>query len=70
MKYATCADQNYDANTGVCSQIVWTDQPSSLLPPMTTDEGVAVSAAIVAVLGIAFVIRMIRQVGWTASPYH
>lgn len=69
MRYATCADQHYDPNTGTCAVIVWTEQPSSLLPPMTTSEGLQVSAAIVGVLGIALVIRIIKRVVLAASAY-
>jgi hypothetical protein len=66
MRYATCSDQHFDPVAGTCAQIVWIDQPSSLLPPMTTGEGLAVSVAIVGVLGVAFVIRVVIRVAWAA----
>lgn len=67
MKYAACLDQHYDANTGTCSQVVFVEIPSSsILPPMTIGEGLEVSAAIVGVLGVAFVIRLASKVAWSA----
>jgi hypothetical protein len=69
MKYAACADQHYDANTGTCAQITFVELPSSsLLPPMTTGEGMAVSAAIVGVLGIALGIRLMVRIARSAGP--
>lgn len=67
MKTATCLDQHYDANTGTCAQVTWVEQPSSLLPPMTTADGLAVSGGIVLVLGVAFCIRLASRVGWFVS---
>lgn len=63
MKYAACLDPHYDQATGTCAQIVFVDPPS-LLPPMTVGEGLAVSAAIVGVLGVAFIIRLVQRVGF------
>ncbi len=64
MRYAVCLDEHFNATTGTCAHITFLDHPPSLLPPMTVGEGLAVSGGIVAVLGVAFCIRIISRVMW------
>lgn len=63
MRYAACLEQHFDPVTGTCAQIVFVDSPT-LLPPMSVQEGLQISAAIVAVLGVALCIRLVARIGW------
>lgn len=67
MYYATCQEQHYDPNAGTCAQVVWSEQASSLLPPMTTIEGLQIAGAISAVLAIAVSIKFFIKIGNAAS---
>jgi hypothetical protein len=45
---ATCPDANYDAATGTCSQVVYTDSSllGGYLPPLSGDDGATIGFAI------------------------
>lgn len=44
---------------GTCLAPVWIEKPSPILPPLTFEEGVAVSFAIVAVWSVGLALRVI-----------
>ncbi len=69
MRYAVCAEVDFDANAGTCAHVVWQESGPSLLPPLTASEGFAVSGAIAAVLTIAVVVRFTWRVGKSANAY-
>lgn len=55
--YATCADADYNPQTGQCTNVVYVQQPT-LLAPLSIDDGVSIGLAILLCWAIAW--------GWTA----
>lgn len=60
----TCAAQDFDVSTGVCSHQVWIDSPT-VLPPLSVSDGLVLSSAILGLWAIAFGLRFIRRFIWS-----
>jgi hypothetical protein len=61
-----CAQLDYDASTGTCTNEVWLDQPA-LLPPLSVEEGLLISGAMITVICTAQGLKMLRRYIWKGS---
>lgn len=62
--YLACDLADYDTATGVCSAPYYTTlhpHSSSVLPPLTIEEGSAIAGAILLLWGFAFAIKAVKQ---------
>jgi hypothetical protein len=60
MPWLYCAPEAIDAATQQCSAPQWIDFPS-LLPPLTVDEGLRISAAVAGCWALGYTWRLIRS---------
>lgn len=59
--YYSCALEDFDTTTGVCSNPVWVDASPGLLPPLSVEDGIQISTAIITVWTIAFCFKLLRK---------
>lgn len=57
---ATCAPENIDASTSICSHVEWVNYAGGL-PPLSAAEGSAISGIIIGVWAIGFLVRRARK---------
>lgn len=60
MKFAACDESNIDPETGVCSSVVWVDQPQ-LFPSISVDAAEQIGGAILLAWAVAFSWRAIGR---------
>lgn len=59
--YSACPLANFDAVTGVCSNPVWLQAAPGMLPPLSVQDGILISTAIVSVWAVGFGFKMLRK---------
>lgn len=60
MKYAACADQDYDPNAGTCAHVVFVEQPA-MLPDLPIEDAHTITNAAVLFLGICWVGKLMLR---------
>ena len=62
----TCPESSFNPVTGVCDNPVWVSQPS-LLPPLSAEEGLIISSAMITACASAWALKIIRRYIWTRA---
>jgi hypothetical protein len=56
-----CADGSFDLVTQTCSDLIWTNWTGSVLPPLSAEDGLTISASILGVWAIGWAIRICKR---------
>lgn len=55
-----CAQADFDVATGTCAAPIWMDFPG-LLPPLSVEDGLVLSGAMITVVATARAMSMLRR---------